>query len=318
MGAEQFTRASIPRKRAVNFLKTKEHYMNKINWKNLGLIAVAVMLVGALAFAVVGDQVFADDGDDPMDTPEETPEDMPNFGGFGPGRNHPVRDRAKNFLRYGSEAMLNSVAEQTGIAVEELEAAIQDKVKIQDLLTEAGYSDSEIDEIMLNAQYAVVDQAVEEGKLTEEEGAAAKEKLAEFDTQREEWAANREAYHQIWVELIAEKSGIPVEDVEAALGYGGNVHQLLEEYMTEDEAHALIEEAWNEMIEQALSEGLITEEQAETLADHAPFNGDGVRDRVKGRMADGLEERFGENWQQEFKNRMNPDCDCTCPNDGDA
>lgn len=291
--------------------------MNKTNWKNLGLAIVAIMLVGALAFAVVGDQVFADDGDNPADAPETTPEDMPDFGGFGPGRDHPVRGRAKNFMRYGNEAMLTSIAEQTGISVEELETALADRVRLEDVLTDAGFTEAEIDEIMLNAQYAVVDQAVEEGKMTEEEAVQAKERLAELDTQRNEWAANREAYHQIWVELIAEKSGIPVEDVEAALGYGGNVHQLLEESMTAEEAHALIEEAWNEMVDQALAEGLITEEQAEAMADHAPFDGS-VRERMNGRITDGLEKRFGDNWQQEFKNRMNPDCDCTCPNDGDA
>ena len=280
--------------------------MKKINWKNLGLIAMAVLLVGALAFAVVGDEVFADDGDDPAD--------VPDFGGFGPGPNHPARDRARNFNRYGKEAMLESIAEQTGIAVEDLETALEDKVKIEDYLSEAGYSDEEIGEIMLNAQYAAVDQAVEEGKLTEEEAEDAKTNLAELAELRKEWEANRETYHAMWYELIAQKTDFTVEEIEAANEEGINVHKLLEGSYPEEEAHAIIKEAWSEMVDQALAEGLITEEQAENLADKAPFSGPGPRERI----TEGLQERFGDDWQEEFKRRMNPDCDCTCPDDSDA
>lgn len=288
--------------------------MKKTKWINLGLAAVAVMLVGALAFAVVGDQVFANDGDDPETAPEG---ELPGFSVFGPGPNHPVREKARNFLGYGREAILESVAEQTGIAVEELEAALEDKVRLQDYLMDAGYTEDEAGDILLNAQFAVVDRAVEEGKMTEEEAVEAKAKLAEFDGMRGEWDANREAYHQIWIELIAEKSGLSIEDVEAAIGYGGNVHQLLEENMTEEETYVILDEAWAEMIDQALAEGLITDEQAEALAEHTPFSGGRVKERVKGRVAEGLKERFGDDWQEEYKRRMNPDCDCTCPEDGE-
>ncbi len=293
--------------------------MKNTKWLNLGLAVIAILLVGALAFVVVGDQVFAADGDDPEVEPtDEVDEDDGLFGGFGPGSNHPIREKVRHFFGYGKTAMLASIAEQTGIAVEELEAALADRVRLEDYLTDAGNSEGEIDEILLNAQYAVIDQAVDEGKLTDEEAAEAKQKAADFAAQREEWAANREAYHQIWVDLIAEKSGLDAADVEAALGYGGNVHQLLEESFSQEEAHAIIEEAWSEMIDQALAEGLITEEQAEQLAAHAPFSGDRVRTGIRERIGDNLEERFGENWKDEFQRRMNPDCDCTCPEDGDA
>ena len=283
--------------------------MTKMNWKNIGLALLAVMLVGALAFAVVGDEVFADDGDEPT----EKPEDGDGFGGFGPGPNHPVRDKARNFMRYGKEAMLESVAEQTGIAVEDLEAALEDKVGIQDYLIEAGYTEEEVQQIFLNAQYAVVDQAVEEGKMTAEEGEEAKAKLAEAESMREEWAANREEYQQLWYEKIAEKSDFTVTEIEEAVEKGINVHKLLEGTYPEEEVHAIIDEAWAEAVDQALAEGMITEEQAEKLAENPPFS-KGPRERI----TQGLEERFGDDWQEEFKRRMNPDCDCTCPNDGDA
>ena len=279
--------------------------MKKATWINFGLVAVAVLLVGALAFAVVGDQVFADEGDDP--------EELPDFGGFGPGPNHPGRKRYGNFLRYGREAMLDSIAEQTGISVEELEAALEDRTPIEELLMDAGYSEEEIGEIFLTAQYAAIDQAVEEGKLTEEEAEETKAKLAELAEQREVWEANREAYHQIWIEKITEKSDFTVAEIEAAMEDGINVHKLLEGTYPEEEAHAIIEEAWSETVDQALAEGLITEEQAEKLAENPPFS-KGPRERITA----GLEERFGEGWQEEFKRRMNPDCDCTCPGDGDA
>ncbi|MEE4193715.1 MAG: hypothetical protein V2J07_00820 [Anaerolineae bacterium] len=293
--------------------------MKKTKWMNLGLVVIAIMLVGVLAFVVAGEPVFAADGDDPEIEPtDDVDENDGLFSGSGPGPNHPGRESYGRFLRYGKEAMLASIAEQTGISVEELESVLADRVRLEDFLMEAGYSEAETDEILLNAQYAVIDQAVAEGKLTDEEAAEAKLKAADFAEQRQEWAANREAYHQIWVDLIAEKSGLDPADIEAALGYGGNVHQLLEESFSKEEAHAIIEEAWSEMIDQALAEGLISEEQADQLAAHPPFNGDRMRNGIRERISENLEERFGENWKDEFQRRMNPDCDCTCPEDGDA
>ena len=286
--------------------------MTRTKWLNFGLIAAAVLLVGLLAFAVVGDSVSAND--DTPEEPTETPEEETPASGFGPGPNRPGRDRARNFLRYGKEAALNSIAEQTGISVEELEAAIEDNSsRITDLLTEAGYSEDEIDEIMLNAQYAAIDQAVTDGKLTEEQAKQAKERLVELDIKRDEWMENRAAYHSLWLALISEKSGIAVEDIETAIDNGETVYQLLQETMTAEEAQALMEEAWSKMIEQALSEGLLSEEQAQAMQEHVPFRQSGPRER----FGDRLEGRFGDDWQSELRQRMGPDCNCDCSNSGE-
>ncbi len=269
--------------------------MKNKKWRKFGLIALAFVMVGALAFVAVEGRVSADEGE-----PEDPETGFP-FSGFGPGPNHPARDRAARFMRYGREEYPQSVADQSGIALEDLQSALYERTPLRVVLSEEGFSEEEIDEILLNAQYAIVDKAVEEGRITEEEAVENKEKLAELDEAREEWQANREEYHELWLETISEKTGISVEELEAAQE-DGTLHELLEENMTEDEAQTLIEETRQELVDQALAEGLITEEQAEAWLNR--FN----HPRLPDDFAEHMENYLGKDWKgrlwQGFKNRI--------------
>ena len=206
-------------------------------------------------------------------------------------------------MRYGREAYLQSVADQSGIALEDLQAAQDNRVALNEVLSEAGFNEDEIDEILLNAQYAIVDQSVTDGRLTAEEAAERKAQLAELAETRVEWQANREAYHTAWLELLAEKTGLSVEELEAAQEAGTPIHQLLEESMTVEEAQALIDETRQELLDQAVAEGLITPEQAENWQNRPE------QPTLRERFTDRMDEEFGEGWQGTLRDRL-------CPDDG--
>ena len=269
--------------------------MNNKKWRKLGLIALAFVMVGALAFVAVEGRVSADEGE-----PEDPEAGFP-FSGFGPGPNHPARDRAAQFMRYGREEYLQSIADQSGIALEDLQTALDERTPLRVVLSEEGFSEEEIDEMLLNAQYAIIDKAVEEGRITEEEAVERKARLEELDEARAGWQANREEYHELWLETISEKTGISVEELEAAQEEG-TLHDVLAESMTEDEVQALIEETRQELVDQALAEGLITEEQAEAWLNRVNHRG------LPEDFSEHMENYLGADWKgrlwQGFKSRI--------------
>lgn len=276
--------------------------MKKSNLLKIGLAAFAVMLVGVMALSNVEGQVFADDGDMPVDT------ETPGNGNMGADRG--PADRGRGGMRFGSDVYLASIAEQTGIAVEDLQAALDDHVRLEDVLIEAGFTTEEVDEIMLNAQYAQIDQAVADGRMTEENAAEVKANLAERAEQHQLWETNDEIIHDVWVAAVAENSGLNVAEIEAALDAGSTMSQFLQENFTAEEAQTILQTSWTQAIDQALADGLITDEQAALMADHVPFAGG-----PRGRMADGVEDRFGGNGRDNRSPRMGSDGDCIVDSD---
>ena len=71
-------------------------------------------------------------------------------------------------------------------------------------------------------------------------------------------------YHEVMVGSFAEALGISVEDLESRLESGETMWQIFEaEGATRDEFFAIMKDARTAMLEQALEDGTISQEQAE-------------------------------------------------------
>jgi uncharacterized membrane protein len=109
---------------------------------------------------------------------------------------------------------------------------------------------------------------------------------------------------------LAAESGIDIDVLTETVENRESLRELLAEAGFDEEAiEEMFQNAHYAAIDQLLADGIITEEQAEQMREHLPLGPFNRRDQRKERM----EERYGENWREELRNRLNPDCTCTCP-----
>ncbi len=146
-----------------------------------------------------------------------------------------------------------------GITVEELSAAKEDGTSKEELAAANGTTVDAIHDAIFDASVAKVNTLVDSGDLTEEEGAAIIEKLELKQLARA--IIDRDVLKQAAADAI----GVTVAELEAAKE-ARTMSELLEENgVTRDEVNTAVEAAKNDMIDQALANGDITEEQAEQL-----------------------------------------------------
>ena len=181
--------------------------------------------------------------------------------GFGPGHFGPAGD-----FDYDT-----ALAEALGISVTELETAKE------------------------AAREAAIQQAVEDGSLTQEEAdlLAAKAALREY--------IDHEA-------LIEEALGISIEELQAAREGGISIPELLAENgLTMEDVQAAMQAAHEAALQQAVQDGVITQEQADQLQDGAGWGmrGPGFGGRGPGGKGFGGGRGFGNPGR--FSNPVNPD-----------
>ncbi len=81
----------------------------------------------------------------------------------------------------------------------------------------------------------------------------------------------REAMAEAMIQALANAAGLSVEEIEASLEAGEKPHEIAAANGLDDETFkTVMEEALANFVEQALADGLITEEQAEMILSHGP------------------------------------------------
>ena len=227
------------------------------------LMAAALLMVGVLSFFAVNGTVSADEltPDDPEDVDTDS---MPRMWGRG-GRHY----------SYNSEVFWQSISDQSGISVDDLQTSLDEGERLTAVLSDAGFSADEIAAMIHAAQLAVIDQAVIDGKLTAEEAETVKTRMEERAAAAAERRELGDALHDYYLAAVSEAADISVEDLQTGLDEGKRMGELLEESMTADEALALRQAAWTAAVEQALADGAITQEQADALQ-NGPMMGGGM------------------------------------------
>lgn len=216
-----------------------------------------------LALVAGGVMVFAQSGDDEVQAPEtqgedETTQDDATENGVQPQlRAWPFRGRE---VLAGEDG--ERLAEALGITVEELQAAHEE------------------------VRLAVIDQALEEGLITEEQAQRLRESERPFRADR--------AFRNLDInraELLADALGISVEALQEARAEvrATRLAELVEEgVITQEQADLLtarqavsdyidrealaqtLQDAYEQAIDAALADGAITQEQADTLLENMP------------------------------------------------
>ncbi|HET59411.1 MAG TPA: hypothetical protein ENN32_03490 [Chloroflexi bacterium] len=139
--------------------------MKKNHWKLLLFVTLAFLLTGSLVLLAMEGVVLADETD-PED-PEEPIWQCPP--GLAIAARRSARGRSMRYLHYDHETMLESLAEQSGIDIALLTEAVENREDFTELLSEAGFTEEEVVEMVMNAHIAVIEQMLEDGVISEEQ-----------------------------------------------------------------------------------------------------------------------------------------------------
>ncbi len=245
--------------------------MNTSKFVKIGGIFIVLLALVAL---VGSSLTFAQDEpepDDPVTVPEngsETEEFMPGpgrFGNHGPRGGHGLIDR---------EAARELLAEELGVTVDDLDAAHEavmaavqaangrpDRDEVHALLAEQlGVTVDELDAAQTAVQEAMLAQLVEDGTITQEQLDEMLEMRALHDLAKEIFSRDDAQA------VIAEQLGLTVEDLAAARDEGTRIYDLAEEQGIDmDTLMTAVSEARTAAFDQAVADGLLTQEQADLL-----------------------------------------------------
>lgn len=250
-----------------------------------------VLVVGIVALLTVGATLAFAQGTDTPDTPTETAPDAPENGRpfFNRGNRDHRGPRGPRFIN--PEAMQEIVADALGISVEELEAARADGIHLPELAESLGVDLADVQAAIEAARIEAINQAVADGDLTQEQ---ADEILANM--------AFRSVMRDIFGPEDAKAAtaaalGISVEELEAAREDGTRLPELAEELGVDlADVRDAVQSAREDAINQAVADGLITQEQADRALSHeGPGNcgGPGGRGGFGGRGGRGFPGRGG-------------------------
>lgn len=222
------------------------------------------ILIGSFSlfalFAVAGSALFFAEGASAQVVEPGSAEVEDGATTFRRGRN-----RSRSVLTH--EEKVDVVTGVLGISVEEFEEARDADMSMAELAEANGSTLDAIYDAIYEASVAKVNEMVASEELTQEEADAILAKLELRQLARD--IIDRDGLQQAAADAI----GVSVAELEAAKE-DGSVRELLEENgVTRAEVRSAMEDAKNQMIDDALASGDITEEQAEQLRESGNCKG---------------------------------------------
>ena len=242
-------------------------------WMKIAGVTVVVALLTGLAVTAVA---FAQTPAPPSSVVNGPARgDRPGFGP-GPGPDWEFDALAPELMESLRQATDEATAEALGMTIDELEAAHEARQRIPDLAEEKGVDMADIQAAVDVARNAVLDQAVADGTLTQEEADVIKDHPGrgfgpgpggEYGAFAPELMEN---LHQATDEATAEALGMTVDELEAAHKAGQRMSDLAEEKGVDmADIQAAVDAARDTVLDQAVADGMLTQEEADAIKDHA-------------------------------------------------
>ncbi len=162
-----------------------------------------------------------------------------------------------------------AVARILGMTVEELQEALAGGIRMSELIENAGLTPEEFKEAMAAALPGIVEQALEDGVITEEQ---ARRILANGLQRRMDHRRDRDhkrgfgPLNDYVLEASAEILGMEVEELQAALQEGTPLEEIVNDAgLTVLEYRSALDAATPGIVDNALEDSAITDEQAEKI-----------------------------------------------------
>ncbi len=219
-----------------------------MNKKVIG-ISLIVVLVMAFGFATVASA----DGPTPFNF------GMGRQGQFGGLEDNPVHD-----------LVIAEYADAFGISAENLEARLVDGERLTDIAAEYGFEGDEFVSLIQTVHSTATEAAVAQGLITQEQadlfgnrpefgGQGKHGQFGQMSGPRGQGNFEEGPLHDYMSAAIADALGISTEDLEAAKEAGTPLHELVD--MDFAELQEIMQAARTSAVEQALADGVITEDE---------------------------------------------------------
>lgn len=242
----------------------------------LGVVVGAILALGGLGFSV-----YTATSANAANSVTDTPGSIAGFGTWvgdsmfhrgGPGSfglgdmdgDHPLAPYVEA-----------AVADILGIRVEDLQAARENGTRTSELLDAAGLTAEEFKTALETATPDIVAQALADGAITQEQADLILENGLRFFGHHGGPGGNGfglkgDGVLQPYVEATAaEILGLSVEELQAAKDAGTRLPELLDNAgLTTDEFQTQMEAAIPNIVEQALTDGVITQAQADYILEN--------------------------------------------------
>jgi uncharacterized protein YidB (DUF937 family) len=166
--------------------------------------------------------------------------------------------------RFGMPGEMDeAVAEALGMTAEELEAAFAEGKTLPEIAEEQGVDLADVQAAMETARREHLEAMIEEAPP----------------------AGWRLLYHDEMEQAVADALNITIEDLETARAEGQRLFEIAEEQgLDPEQVQEALETAREEIVDQAVADGVLTEEQAERMSGFGPgFGGPGGRGGRGGR-----------------------------------
>lgn len=153
------------------------------------------------------------------------------------------------------DAHSQAIAEGLGMDPSELQERLYNGENLKDIATEKGLDDEQFRFLMQNMRIQMIDQAVADGKLTQDRADQVKEMITYAPTLL---ATTRDG--------IAEGLGMTPDELKTSLAGGKKLKEIASEHgLNEDQVKTLIQESRSQAIDQAVSHGVVTQEQVDKI-----------------------------------------------------
>lgn len=176
--------------------------------------------------------------------------------------NPPQRQRGQKDGPF-HELFLENLAEALGTTSDDLQSRIESGEKLPDIAAEYGYEGEALKELMDSVKQATVDEALAEGLITEEEA----EKILAHSGRKgsgRRGGKGNPILREYFINNLAEALGLSVDELKAIKEDGQTLEDL---GYSEEELKEIFQQAREDAIEEALADGVITEEEVEKFQD---------------------------------------------------
>jgi uncharacterized protein YidB (DUF937 family) len=153
------------------------------------------------------------------------------------------------------DARLQTLAEGLSMDGAELQERLYNGENLKDIAAEKGLDDEQFRQLMQNTRIQMIDLAVVNGTLTQERADKMKEKINYAPTLL---ATTRDG--------IAEGLGMTPDELKSSLDSGKKLKDIASEQgLSKDQFKTLIQDARSQAIDQAVSDGVVTQEQGDKI-----------------------------------------------------
>jgi hypothetical protein len=168
------------------------------------------------------------------------------------------------------DLMVSEMAAALGMSAEDLQARLDDGERFSDIAAEAGYEGEDFFALMDEVHTAVVEEGLAQGLITQEQADMMSQGPGGFGPGRMGGIGDG-VLHDYMTAALADVLGISVDDLEASRDAGETLMDIAASLNIDtDSLPSLLQSAHQAALEQALADGVITQEQYDQFQQGGP------------------------------------------------